>query len=54
MLAVSDTFMSQISKETDKGETLQILKSVILEGWPENRSQLHTKVQDFWNYRDEL
>ena len=54
VLAVSDTKMSQIGRETDKDETLKILKSVILEGWPENRSQLHTKVQDFWNYRDEL
>ena len=54
MLAISDTKMSQISRETDKDEILKILKSVILEGWPENRSQLHTKVQDFWNNRDEL
>ena len=54
VLAVSDTKMSQIGRETDKDETLKVLKSVILEGWPENRSQLHTKVQDFWNYRDEL
>ena len=54
VLAVSDTKMSQIGRETGKDETLKILKSVILEGWPENRSQLHTKVQDFWSYRDEL
>ena len=39
--------MSQISRETHKDEILKILKSVILEGWPENRSQLYTKVQDF-------
>ena len=27
---------------------------MILEVCAENRSQLHTKVQDFWNYRNEL
>ena len=48
------SIVSQIRRETDKDDILKILKSVILEGWSENRSQLHTKVQDFWNYRDEL
>ena len=25
-----------------------------MKGWPETRSELNTKVQDFWNFRDEL
>ena len=43
VLAVPDTKMSQTSRETEKEETLKILKSVILEGWPDNKSQLHKK-----------
>ena len=54
VLAVSEQKLKQIREETDKDESLRLLKSVIMDGWPDTRSELNTNVQDFWNYRDEL
>ena len=54
VLAVSEQKLTQIRQETDNDESLKLLKSVIMKGWPETRSELNTKVQDFWNFRDEL
>ena len=54
VLAVSEQKLTPIRQETDNDELLKLLKSVIMKGWPETRSELNTKVQDFWNFRDEL
>ena len=54
VLAVSEQKLTQIRQETDNDESLKMLKSVIMKGWPETRSELNTKVQDFLNFREEL
>ena len=54
VLAVSEQKLTQIHPETDNDESLKLLKSVIMKGWPKTMSELNTKVQDFWNFRDEL
>ena len=35
VLAVSEQKLKQIREETDKDESLRLLKSVIMDGWPD-------------------
>ena len=53
-LPISDLRLQEIRNETDKDETLQILKSVILQGWPPERSDAPTQVTPYYSVRDEL
>ncbi|XP_060083464.1 uncharacterized protein K02A2.6-like [Ylistrum balloti] len=52
--AVSDEKFNKISKETEKDPSLKIVKSLILLGWPDNRSDVPSPALDYWNFRDEL
>ena len=47
VLAVPEQKLKQIRQETDRHEYLKLLKSVIMDGWPETRSELYEHVQDF-------
>ena len=51
---ISDMQLVRFAEETKQDEILPDLQSVILSGWPETRSQVPAKLQEFWNYRDEL
>ena len=53
-LDISEQQLSKIKQETAKDPTLQILKSVILRGWPENGSSVPKEVSEFLNAGDEL
>ena len=44
----------EFKRETDSDPVLSKLKTVIVTGWPENRSEVEPELQDFWNFRDEL
>ena len=44
----------RFADKTKQDEILPDLQKVILSGWPEKRSQVPTKLQEVWNYRDEL
>lgn len=44
----------EFKRETDSDPLLSKLKTVIVTGWPENRSEVEPELQDFWNFRDEL
>ena len=44
----------KFKRETDSDPVLTKLKTVIVTGWPENRSEVEPELQDFWNFRDEL
>ena len=46
--------MVRFAEETKQDEILPDLQKVILSDWPETRSQVPVKLQEFWNYRDEL
>ena len=51
---ISDMQLVRFAEETKQDEILPDLQRVILSGWPETRSQVPAKLQEFWNYRDEL
>ena len=51
---ISDMQLVRFAEETKQDEILPDLQKVILSGWPETRSQVPAKLQEFWNYRDEL
>ena len=43
-LAISEQQLSEIKQETAKDPTLQILKQVILRGWPDNNNSVPKEV----------
>ena len=51
---ISDMQLVRFAEETKQDEILPDLQRVILSGWPETRSEVPAKLQEFWNYRDEL
>ena len=53
-LPISDQRMQDIRTETEKYETLQILNSVILQGWPAERNAVPVQVTPYYSVRDEL
>ena len=55
-LPISDQRLQDIRTETEKDETLQILKSesVILQGWPAERNAVPAQVTPYYGIRDEL
>ena len=50
----SDDRLSEIKVQTSSDPTLTTLKRVILEGWPESKSQCSPDIIEYWNIRDEL
>ena len=44
----------QIQRETEKDESLQTLKAVIQQGWPDDKSALPPVVSPYFNMRDEM
>lgn len=53
-LPISDRRLQQIRDHTSKDESLQLLKSVISSGWPEEKSSLPSQVAPYFSFRDEL
>ena len=53
-LPISETKLLQIQRETEKDESLQALKAVIQQGWPEDKSALPPVVSPYFNMRDEM
>ena len=53
-LSISDQRLQEIRRETEKDETLQILKSVILQGFPTGRKDVPAQVTPYLSVRDEL
>ena len=52
--SISEDGMKSVQAVTNGDAQLQILKQVILRGWPETRNEAPPRVTEFWNYRDEL
>ena len=40
--------------ETEKDETLQVLKTTILKGWPEDKSKVPSQLTPYHSMREEL
>ena len=53
-LPISEARLLQIQRETEKDESLQALKAVIQQGWPEDKSALPPVVSPYFNMRDEM
>ena len=46
--------LSEIKRETEKDDVLQSLKSMILDGWPENICEIPPFLKSYFSIRDEL
>ena len=54
ILPVSEEKHDEILGYTSKDEVLQLLKEVILTGWPADRKSLPAVLNLYYSYRDEL
>ena len=50
--AISEPQLNEIKGETAKYSTLQILKHVILKGWPDNKASVPFEVISYFNIRE--
>ena len=53
-LAVTTKRYNQIETCTAVDETLQVLKSVVLNGWPESKRDCPKLIHQYWSFRDEI
>ncbi|KAG1933981.1 retrotransposable element [Pimephales promelas] len=53
-LPISEGSLQKIQTETAKDETFQMLRQVIVQGWPEEKTQLKEEVRPFFSVREEL
>ncbi|XP_028411133.1 uncharacterized protein K02A2.6-like [Dendronephthya gigantea] len=53
-LPISPEKLKEFQDATDQDTALQNLKTVILSGWPNTRSQVHPDIREFWSYQNEL
>ncbi|XP_062577795.1 uncharacterized protein K02A2.6-like [Saccostrea cucullata] len=53
-LPVSEQRIVEIRKATERDETMDMLKGVIKSGWPETRAEVHTDIQTYFPFREEL
>ena len=51
-LNASEVRCISLAKETEKDETLVVLKNVIIKGWPEKRDECPQEFEgSYWNYQ---
>ena len=53
-LPIGEERLTSIQMETSSDETLQMLKSVIVQGWPEVRTEIPHQLLPYFPVRDEL
>ena len=53
-LTVSSEKLPRLQNETEQDTVFQTLKTTVLVGWPEQKSQIPIPLRDFWNYREEI
>ena len=53
-LPIRQERLTQIRSATEQDESLQMLRSVILQGWPETKDQIPVQITPYFNLRDEL
>ena len=54
LVKFSSQKLQSIHEETCKDDELQLLKEIILEGWPETPRQIPSTMKSYWPFRDEL
>lgn len=53
-LPISEGILEKIQRETAMDETFQMLQQVIVQGWPEEKTQLKEEVRQLFSVREEL
>lgn len=53
LLPITDQRKEEIHRETKTDQTLQIVKSLILKGWPNDKRQLPLQATPYYSIRDE-
>ncbi|KAK7933832.1 hypothetical protein WMY93_004728 [Mugilogobius chulae] len=53
-LNVTSQRLAQIRKHTDEDTCLQMLKTVVLQGWPEHKDETPIAIREYWSVRDEI
>lgn len=53
-LPISQEMYEKFQKETANDEHLQELQDAILDGWPEEKSNVSYNLRPYWTFRDEL
>ena len=53
-IPISDPRLAEIRASTASDQTLQVLKHVVLSGWPSQRKECSEVILNHWNHRDEL
>uniref|UniRef100_A0A8D2J594 Gypsy retrotransposon integrase-like protein 1 n=1 Tax=Varanus komodoensis TaxID=61221 RepID=A0A8D2J594_VARKO len=53
-LNVTDQQLHQIKQHTEIDKSLQALKSVVLNGWPDSKEEVPLIVREYWTFRDEI
>ena len=53
-LPIPSARLREIQDDTASDETLQTLKTVIINGWPASRQDVHTNILPYFHIRDEL
>ena len=51
---ISETRLSEIQRETESDEILQLIKPIILQGWPEDKDKVPASLTPYFHIRDEL
>ena len=51
---VSEGKLLLIQQDTEADESLQVLKTVIQNGWPEHRSNVPIIISPYFNMRDDM
>lgn len=46
--------LEQIKNRTIEDNSLQILSSVIMKGWPGRNKDIHMEIREYWNFKEEL
>ena len=53
-LPVSEVKFEQFKDATRKDLTLQKLKTTVISGWPERKSQVDPELREYWNIKEEI
>ena len=51
---IKESRLQEIRDKTNSDESLQLLKSTIMQGWPDHKSLLSKSLTPYFDYRDEL
>ena len=53
-LTVSSERLAQLQKATEQDPVLKTLKTTVLVGWPEQRSETPFQIREYWTCREEI